>query len=80
MVREGSGETVHKCSLVRVFPTHIHPIRSISDQLRLRGNLAQVQSHQILHCSHTHNTEPKWSGKAQGRLCTSVVSSQSSRL
>ena len=71
---------MHKCSLVIVFPAHIHPIWSISGQGRFRGDCAQVQSCQNLPCSHTPNMEHKWSGKVQGRLCTSAVLSESSLL
>ena len=77
MVRDGSAETVRKCSLVRIFPADIYPNRSISGQGRFRGDCAQVQSCQNLPCSHTPNMEPKWSGKVQGRLWTSVVLSES---
>ena len=80
MTSEGSDETVHKCSLVRISPAHLHTIWSLNDQWRLRWDCAHVQSRQNLPCSLTHNMEPKWPAKAQMRQCTSTVSSESALL
>ena len=51
MTNEGSGEIVHRCSLVIVFPALLHNIRSISDQRRLRWDRKQVESCHSLPCS-----------------------------
>ena len=53
MTREGSGEIVHRCSLVIDYSAPLHSIRSISDQRRLRGDCTQVQSCHSLPCSLT---------------------------
>ena len=50
---EDSGEIVHKCSLVRYFPARTHKKCRMSDHRRLRGDCTQVQSRQMLSCSHT---------------------------
>ena len=52
MTNKGSGETVHKCSLVMNIPcSHIRNI----GQGNSEETCAQVQSRQNLPCSHTHN-------------------------
>ena len=53
VARQGSGEIVHKCSLVRIFPAHIHTMGHMWPG-RFRGDCAQAQSRQNLPCSHTH--------------------------
>ena len=80
MTSEGSDETVHKCSLVRISPAYLHTIWSLNDQRRLRWDCVHVHSRQKLPCSLTYNMEPKWPAKAQMRLCTSTVLSESSLL
>ena len=76
MTSEGSDETVHKCSLVRISPAHLHTIWSLNDQRRFRWDCVQVHSRQKLPCSLTHNMEPKWPAKVQMRLCASTFSSE----
>ena len=78
MTNEGSGETVQKCSLVKIFLAHTQKWR-MSDHRRFRRDCAQVQSCQNLLSSHTKMTDGR-PGKVQGRLCTSAVSSKSSPL
>ena len=76
MTREGSGEIVHRCSLVRVFPALLHNIRSINDQRILRGDVHRC-SLVIVFSAPLHNIMSISDQRKLRGDCTQVQSCQS---